>query len=109
LHSLPVDEARAFGLTDEPDPWGDWLKRAIGDVRQLLSDETFRWIEKLHVMRPSIAPPTPRVIHGDVAGIHLIFDPDEQCLAGIIDFADAAIGDPARDFPFESLYGRDFL
>jgi aminoglycoside 2''-phosphotransferase len=39
----------------------------------------------------------PRLIHGDLAPYHLLFDQDKGRLAGVIDFGTAGLGDPAVD------------
>ena len=45
------------------------------------------------------------VIHGDLTEDHILLDPRRGSIAGVIDFADAAIGDPAQDFAFLWSYG----
>lgn len=45
------------------------------------------------------------VVHGDLTDDHLILALDGQRLAGVIDFADAAVGDPAYDLAFFWAYG----
>lgn len=50
------------------------------------------------------------LLHGDLSPGHVLLDPETGTLSGIIDWGDAMLGDPARDFIF--LYedwGRDFL
>lgn len=52
----------------------------------------------------------PALVHGDLSPGHVLLRPDATALAGIIDWGDARIGDPARDFVF--LYedwGTPFL
>jgi aminoglycoside phosphotransferase (APT) family kinase protein len=47
------------------------------------------------------APPAGgplRFIHNDICAEHLIVDPGTGRLAGLIDFTDAMVGDPAHDF-----------
>ncbi|MGH7576372.1 MAG: phosphotransferase, partial [Longimicrobiales bacterium] len=41
-----------------------------------------------------------RFIHHDLGPEHLILDPDTGRLVGILDWTDAILGDPARDFVF---------
>ncbi len=50
-----------------------------------------------------------KFIHGDFGGWNMLFDPEETKIIGILDWADARIGDPAKDFT-ELIYdfGRDF-
>ena len=40
----------------------------------------------------------PALIHADLAAEHILFDPQRGCIAGVIDWEDAVIGDPALDF-----------
>jgi aminoglycoside 2''-phosphotransferase len=40
----------------------------------------------------------PALIHRDLVGEHVLCDPDRGSVAGVIDWGDAAIGDPAIDF-----------
>ncbi len=50
----------------------------------------------------------PRVVlHGDLVDDHLLLAPDRQRLAGIIDFGDVALGDPARDLLGFWAYGPE--
>lgn len=50
------------------------------------------------------------LLHGDLSPGHVLIDPASRTLSGVIDWGDAMLCDPARDFIF--LYedwGRDFL
>ena len=50
------------------------------------------------------------LVHNDLGLEHLLVGPGPQELAGIIDFEDATIGDPAIDLvPFVAAFGRDAL
>ncbi len=52
----------------------------------------------------------PALLHADVSPGHVLMDPDREEITGVIDWGDACVGDPARDFIF--LYedwGSDFL
>jgi aminoglycoside 2''-phosphotransferase len=40
----------------------------------------------------------PAFIHGDLGPYHFLYDPEERCLRGVIDFGSAGLGDPADDF-----------
>ena len=41
---------------------------------------------------------SPALIHRDLTGDHILFDPCSEVITGIIDWGDASIGDPAFDF-----------
>ena len=45
------------------------------------------------------------LIHGDLTEDHILLAPDGERLSGVIDFTDAAVGDPAFDFTFLWAYG----
>ena len=49
------------------------------------------------------------MIHSDVTDDHVYVIPELGGLAGIIDFADVEISDPALDFAGLWLYGRSFV
>jgi len=40
----------------------------------------------------------PTLIHGDLGGEHILWDPTRGALTGVIDWGDARVGDPALDF-----------
>jgi len=86
---LPVDDS------DD----GAWLDDAIADfgmVRHRLDADRAAVVEAfLHAPPP---PPPTRMVasHNDLGAEHLLID-DECRLAGVIDWTDAAITDPARD------------
>jgi len=51
----------------------------------------------------------PALVHGDLAAEHLLVDDEARKLLGVIDWGDAAIGDPASDFVgLLRAYGPDF-
>lgn len=49
------------------------------------------------------------IIHGDLSVDHVLLDITKGRLSGIIDFGDAAIGDPAHDFAFLWSYGDEVV
>jgi aminoglycoside 2''-phosphotransferase len=53
--------------------------------------------------RPAAAAET--VVHGDLTADHMLLAPGGERLAGVIDFADAELDDPAHDFTFFWAYG----
>jgi aminoglycoside 2''-phosphotransferase len=53
---------------------------------------------------------TPRLINGDLAPYHIIFDREQKRINGLIDFGTAGIGDAAADFSCIIYnYGESFL
>ena len=52
----------------------------------------------------------PCLIHGDLRQRNILYDNDEQCISGVLDFGDAGIGDPAHDIgSLLSCYGESFV
>ena len=47
------------------------------------------------------------IVHGDLVGEHILVDLSGSRLAGIIDFGDVALGDPAQDLLGLWSYGAD--
>lgn len=45
-------------------------------------------------------PYRPSILHADLSPGHVLVDPETRELTGIIDWGDAVVGDPARDFIF---------
>ncbi|WP_242154476.1 phosphotransferase family protein [Sphingomonas sp. BAUL-RG-20F-R05-02] len=52
-------------------------------------------------------PPHLAIVHGDLVCEHLLIDSARSSLAGIIDFGDVALGDPAQDLLGFWNYGSD--
>lgn len=46
-----------------------------------------------------------RLVHSDLTANHILYAPGDEALAGVIDFGDVALGDPAHDFAFFWRYG----
>lgn len=51
----------------------------------------------------------PRLIHGDLTSENIFFNKNNTNKIGIIDFSDAVIDDPARDFSALFSYGDQFV
>jgi hypothetical protein len=51
----------------------------------------------------------PALIHCDLCAEHILFDPGQGRITGILDWEDAAIGDPAFDFTGLLDYGSEFV
>lgn len=97
LHAQDTGTARALGLTlDFDSTFSDWQEAALEAAVEAghLSDLKF-WTEILGQPPPS-QPGRLAVIHGDLAAEHVMIG-GHGGVTGILDWADAAIGDPARD------------
>ena len=107
IHSVSVDSARSAGVWEmDPDDLGrsNWLRRGLAAAARLRAvdpavDGAVDWVNRVSLPGPMFEGPV-RLIHHDLSPDHLILDPATGRLAGIIDWSDAILGDPARDFVF---------
>jgi aminoglycoside 2''-phosphotransferase len=110
LHSLPHDI-----ISIQHDRWhfGDmewykdrytqkWREVIVPFVRDDLLKEIDQFYERFSRMHST----TRVVMHGDLTDDHMLVT-EGGALAGVIDFADASIGDPAYDFTYFWSYGDD--
>ena len=113
MHGLTLAEVEA-GLGETPKEWpsGGSPADQVADVRQR---------RQVHIARafPQLLPivdgfldrfersdaGAQRWTHSDVTCDHLLLSPAGDRLAGIIDFGDVEIGDPAYDFGYLCSYG----
>ena len=105
VHAVPEREARAVGVAEmDVDDVGrsqwfhDGLESALGLRGQdPVVDRAIDWAVNAASAIPTYDGPV-RLIHHDLSPDHLLVDPDSGRLVGIIDWTDAILGDPARDF-----------
>ncbi|MBI4035232.1 MAG: phosphotransferase [Candidatus Chisholmbacteria bacterium] len=115
LHSFSVPKAKRIGLETMNQTFSYWQNRLThieNTVFRLISIPEQRWIKNLFTRFSAIVNQTDAkfvVNHGDIAPEHIIVNPQGQTLAGIIDFGDISIGDPAYDFQLEHPFGSEFL
>jgi aminoglycoside 2''-phosphotransferase len=115
LHRFPAERARALGAPG-PRQWKPpyvALSEAVLPAlrRQLRLNEFNRvrrwWREYLADERAWDFPAT--LVHGDLAAEHLLVDDEHRDLLAVIDWGDAAVGDPAIDFVgLMRAYGSEF-
>jgi aminoglycoside 2''-phosphotransferase len=117
LHAIPHDEVvQALGEPVEREP-GYWLERYQDAQRHLYP---LLWADQRHWIDDLFAPAldgsldmshvTPALIHDDLAAYHILHNPAERRIAGVLDFGMAHLGDPAADFALIiSTYGESFL
>jgi len=76
----------------------DWLRDDVKSKlwwsHQSVVENILKYINKLE----SFNYPNPTMTHGDVSLENIIVDPKNWRLAGIIDFSDGRVADPALDF-----------
>ena len=118
LHDIPRSELEAAGIgpsvTNRDRNW--WLK-FLDDFRERVFPQLMRYqrafvdehFEPVVSGELSLAY-EPRLVSGDLAPYHLLFDPAASRLAGVIDFGTAGLGDPAVDLAtLLNVYGESLL
>lgn len=105
LHRFALKRARALGLETEhissgPAGWAAFRLRATRAAAPLLADQEQQrlssWFDRAEA--DGITRFSPVLAHADLGDEHLLVDPESGALTGVIDWADATIGDPAMDF-----------
>ena len=105
LHSIPTEQAIAAGLENtSADEWRAEYEAfrawSRAHAAPLLSPDARARLERLwagYLDWPEHFRFQPVLIHRDLGIEHVLLEPDGR-LAGVIDWGDAAIGDPAIDF-----------
>lgn len=100
LHTYPADEAREAGVPEVRDLVEHWRGRASEELPGLADllvnlDLLHRYLER---EVPAPFEGATSLVHGDLWALHILIDRQSGGLAGIIDWADAIVGDPAIDF-----------
>lgn len=117
LHTIPATALAALPLRPVLSPTIDELRQQYEEARILLDPYLWAdqkaWIEQLYlpVLDGTVSLDyTPALIHNDLASYHILFDPVERRISGVIDFGVAEVGDPAVDFALViNTYGESFL
>jgi aminoglycoside 2''-phosphotransferase len=105
VHGIPEAAALAAGVGGmDVDEAGvvAWVERGLRLAFQLrgldpVVDGALAWAMQIDLKLARYAG-QPRLIHQDLSPDHLIVDPHTGRLTGIIDWTDATLDDPARDF-----------
>ena len=106
LHAFPLTKVLAAGVPEADS--ADWrysyerfyawiLENAFG----LLDDAGRAYTQRLweaHLSEDASFDFAPTLVHRDLGPEHILCDPETGALNGIIDWTDAALGDPAIDF-----------
>lgn len=103
LHAIPAAEAARHGAGPDPiarlDPAGriPWARENLHQLAQRYLIEDIRPFTAILDTAPATyAPRSDILVHGDFYFRHLLVGPDHQ-LAGVIDWGDVHLGDPASD------------
>ncbi len=111
LHTYPVDKAREAGVPEAPDLVAHWREKSREQLRKLNDlnvnmDLLVRYLENDTLV--SFQGP-PSLVHNDIWAEHILIDTCSGGVSGIIDWADAVIGDPAIDFAcLYAWYGKSW-
>jgi aminoglycoside 2''-phosphotransferase len=104
LHAFPVDRAGALGVEPAHVAGGPWqFRRFVAMVREQVTPllatkdavRLARWFDE--VESQGLFDFQPVLVHGDLGVEHILVDPADASLAGVIDFGDTGTGDPAVD------------
>ncbi len=106
LHRLPVDTALAAGVPGgSGEAWRrgheEWYRTTRDVIRPALAPRELARVDDLltgFLRHDGNFTFTPVLLHRDLSFDHLLVDPVTGTLTGVIDFEDAAVGDPAFDF-----------
>lgn len=84
-----------------------WLEKRRAQVAIVVPTALLKNIDHFYDAYASApAPPREVVTHGDLTDDHMLLAQRRDRLAGVIDFGDACLGDPAYDFAFFFAYGQ---
>jgi aminoglycoside 2''-phosphotransferase len=105
LHRFPVARAIACGIPAmSSETWRAQYAAMLAELRTLFPRMTPAERERMerlfaaYLENPLHRHFTPVLLHRDLGGDHLLLDPETGDLAGVIDWGDLSIGDPAQDF-----------
>lgn len=110
LHDLPQ---AAIGWSGEwPRIWtaAQFAQRGVAERLPLIARHAPQFatlVEAFYAIYRLDRPENLAIIHGDLVGEHMLVDRSGLRLAGIIDFGDVALGDPAQDLLGFWSYGVD--
>lgn len=114
LHQLPARDLIPVDLpiSDTREEWLNVYTRIQEKLFPLMrpdAHEQVRALFETYLDTPSIHRFTPVLRHGDFGGGNIIFDPEMQSIAGVIDFGFTSLGDPAVDAVGLQFFGEDFF
>jgi aminoglycoside phosphotransferase (APT) family kinase protein len=100
LHAVPRGRVASLVDADEP-PMADWLAEAAehyADARAAIPARHRPAVEAFLEAAPPEAASELVFSHNDLGIEHVLVDPRSLDVTGVIDWSDAALVDPARDF-----------
>ncbi len=112
LHAYPVDKAKEAGVPKEIDLVARWRDESLNELDRV-ADLEINLPDLRNYLENHVPPPfdgVPRLLHRDFLAEHVLIDRRTGDVSGIIDWADAVIGDPAVDFAgLYSWHGERWL
>jgi aminoglycoside phosphotransferase (APT) family kinase protein len=100
LHAAPVSRFAGLAAVDD-EPLAAWVDEAAGTWPAVAGRVPERWHPAIAAFLGGPPPVTgyePVFTHDDLGIEHVLADPDTWDVTGVIDWTDAAVTDPARDF-----------
>jgi aminoglycoside 2''-phosphotransferase len=112
LHSLPAvllqPSDGGYDRWDAQEP-RRYTRRYVNERRALIATaippEVLTSVDAFYPEFQTMVSEVRRIPHADLTDEHILFESRGERLAGIIDFGDAAVGDPAFDFSYFWSYG----
>jgi aminoglycoside phosphotransferase (APT) family kinase protein len=99
LHAYPVDRAERAGVPEGEDCLAQWRDESLTRLDGVAGLPIDRHDLSSYLKNDLPGPycSTRRLVHSDLWAEHILIDPHTCSVSGIIDWGDAAIGDPAVD------------
>jgi aminoglycoside phosphotransferase (APT) family kinase protein len=100
LHAVPVGEMADLVETDD-EPMAVWVEESAQIYATIVEAVPPAHRPAVEAFLGASPPADPRDLvfsHNDLGIEHVLIDPDAWTVTGVIDWSDAAITDPARDF-----------
>lgn len=117
VHTFPISQVTSWNADEVRARWKNRWKNYLRTIHRTVSPHVdpiqMEWICDVfdgYLNSPKLSEFQPSLIHGDFKPGHIIFDYKSNRVAGIIDFGQLQIADPA--FDFENLYlrfGEEFV
>jgi aminoglycoside 2''-phosphotransferase len=114
LHQRPAQDLIPLDLagSDTRAEWLDVYTRIQAKLFPLIRPDAREQVTsrfETYLDTPRIHHFTPVLRHGDFGGGNIIFNPETQSIAGVIDFAFTGLGDPAVDIAGLQCFGDTFF
>ncbi len=114
LHRFPPEEAAALGLPGPDDREAELAAmraEVLPPLRAALTREEYRTVRRwwdTFLADRALRDYQPALIHGDLWYENVLVDSAARAVTGVIDFENAAVGDPAQDFATQLHLGEAF-